>query len=1284
MHVKRRVVLATPSRAAVTTAVEDDVNIHDIDDGPIVRTQQPQQRRWPSWAGAAYLLARCRSTHAVLDTLRVAPAHAAAMCGESATPRLRRLRRCSRRLRRRGCVMAAAATVGFLTGLLLLVVLFTEYEVISNSVALATATGAADDGVPRPAAYGLAAAAEAAAAARHRGAIAPDGASAAALLPSSALVAVHDVAASVLAHFGIDLAAYEWSIACRLASLNAGRAVAVHNRADDGDGDGDDGSVAAHLRDACVAVRAGNTTARRWSAFDTPPPPSRTALSQPEDVLVDLADRDSTVLLLFTAVPQQSSTTPLAAEGEAAVFDVVATDAAAAAADVEEERRDGTDAPGDDAHACPRHITAATAAAAAAASCRPWTPFGYTRRRLERAFATVAAAFVADRASPQSALSRATPTSSTQQQQQQQQQPAPVIDSPLFSFFSLQRATMWELYTETSSPQHTRRRCARPLRIDLVFTHVNPNAASFRGARAARGRPPGIAHDSRVRDWDELRYALRSVDKYVLGSPAMHQRRRQLRADVAVLEDEMGVHVSDTVRAALWRGANATTATAQRQEKEEGEDNTADALLGHVFLVVADPDQVPAWVRRRQHPSDSAAPTHPLHIVTHTTLVERADAAAAAAAAAAADGAGGGVVAATDVGVAGAPPHRHTCLLAGNQSLGAVTGTVLPTFNSRVIESYVHHIPGLSRFYLYATNDQLFGQRVSPFDLLRPLSPARQELRFAAHRSLIVASSATASLPRRPPARLGLFLESIVQREVVVTDWEPAITRRRATGVNGTPAAPSDQHSNHTEDEREADVRRALHRLRRASAEALRHCSAARGGGGATVAAGRAVFDVCVAETTDHFFCQDGARRTPAPPSLSSITSTGFSTSSLFRMPSWLLHSAHGRQQWQMTLEHWDGVTPTLLYPHAATLLDRTWVGAALEDALREEVALMRDHHERYTYGELVPASAAAYFSIAMRRWIDRTLWTRQRRRGDAASPPPVMSLLAPFASPTLRAAAAGDSNGSAAQGQWPTDTDEATSLRKEQERLDALRRTSVAVGAVELQLDVCRTPPPSPRPPPLLSPSWQQRRVRMDDLGPLYGDTHAALSQHPMLFDHLASWWATTGLPRRESPCWTDPLRRAPRTRHDLLRYPSYLRRLLPLPQPRVRAIDAGAGAWLPVPQRTRRWTALYLDADLHWRDGWPLEEVDDDLPWAAPSTATAPAPAALGFVSLRSVTSVEGLADAFEATPELRPVQCVFNDDIPLTARATAVAAEVWRRAVTRLLRVFTENTTASRWEV
>jgi hypothetical protein len=49
----------------------------------------------------------------------------------------------------------------------------------------------------------------------------------------------------------------------------------------------------------------------------------------------------------------------------------------------------------------------------------------------------------------------------------------------------------------------------------------------------------------------------------------------------------------------------------------------------------------------------------------------------------------------------------------------------LPTFNSVVIESFLHRIPGLSPIFVYSNNDQFVGRRLSLWDLFRPKADSR-------------------------------------------------------------------------------------------------------------------------------------------------------------------------------------------------------------------------------------------------------------------------------------------------------------------------------------------------------------------------------------------------------------------------------------------------------------------------------------------------------------------------------------------------------------------------------
>ncbi|KAG5504424.1 hypothetical protein JKF63_04876 [Porcisia hertigi] len=186
------------------------------------------------------------------------------------------------------------------------------------------------------------------------------------------------------------------------------------------------------------------------------------------------------------------------------------------------------------------------------------------------------------------------------------------------------------------------------MRLDVVYTYVNPKAPSFERNLKARG----LSFEPwRYRDWEELRYALRSLREFVLSSGALAQYHRRHAADVQRL-GELGYQVN-------MSGAGTVDGVV--------------SLVQRVYLVLSDVDHVPAWLDTEKFPE--------LRVVTHADMFSPEDAA-----------------------------------------------WVLPTLNSNVIESGLHHIPGISRFFLYSANDMMLGRQLSFFDLFRPLSPLRQRL----------------------------------------------------------------------------------------------------------------------------------------------------------------------------------------------------------------------------------------------------------------------------------------------------------------------------------------------------------------------------------------------------------------------------------------------------------------------------------------------------------------------------------------------------------------------------
>ncbi|KPA83889.1 hypothetical protein ABB37_02076 [Leptomonas pyrrhocoris] len=248
--------------------------------------------------------------------------------------------------------------------------------------------------------------------------------------------------------------------------------------------------------------------------------------------------------------------------------------------------------------------------------------------------------------------------------------------SPYYDFFRAHDATLWTVDRAA--------RVATPMRLDVVYTYVNPSAPSF--ARHLRMRNVPF-EQRRYRDWEELRYSLRSLHAFVLNNGALAQYHRRHAADVRRL-GELGYRV------------NAS----------EVGDGGVVPLVRRVYLVVSDVDQVPAWLDAERFPQ--------LRVVTHRDMFTAEEA-----------------------------------------------EWVLPTLNSNVIESGLHRIPGVSRFFFYIANDMFVGRKVSFFDLFRPLSPPRQILEMAdlvdGTTTNVGASNAhEQGIERRP-----LFFESILHSD---------------------------------------------------------------------------------------------------------------------------------------------------------------------------------------------------------------------------------------------------------------------------------------------------------------------------------------------------------------------------------------------------------------------------------------------------------------------------------------------------------------------------------------
>jgi hypothetical protein len=266
--------------------------------------------------------------------------------------------------------------------------------------------------------------------------------------------------------------------------------------------------------------------------------------------------------------------------------------------------------------------------------------------------------------------------------------------SPYYNFFSAHDATLWTVDRTA--------RVATPMRLDVVYTYVNPSAPSFERHLKMRGVP---FEQRRYRDWEELRYSLRSLRAFVLGNDALAQYHRRHAADVRRL-GELGYRV----------------------EESDAMEGGVVPLVRRVYLVVSDVDQVPAWLDAEKFPQ--------LRVVTHRDMFTAEEAT-----------------------------------------------WVLPTLNSNVIESGLHRIPNISRFFLYIANDMLVGRKVSFFDLFRPLSPLRQRLHLqelASHTEDASGSMADSSVNGE---RAALFLEPVVHSDTEIMEWTDGAMTSAETAV---------------------------------------------------------------------------------------------------------------------------------------------------------------------------------------------------------------------------------------------------------------------------------------------------------------------------------------------------------------------------------------------------------------------------------------------------------------------------------------------------------------------
>lgn len=189
---------------------------------------------------------------------------------------------------------------------------------------------------------------------------------------------------------------------------------------------------------------------------------------------------------------------------------------------------------------------------------------------------------------------------------------------------------------------------------------------------------------SRFRDWNELIYSMRALYRYgVCGSssPALELSNATTTATAA--QDRAALDQLQQPQAEKHRPAAAVSQ----------EEASALSRIRTIYIVVADNDQAPSWLsekitstlghegsRGAGRNDDASHQKQPqVRIVTHKDIFPESD------------------------------------------------QPFLPTFNSHAIESVLHRIPGIGRYFVYFNNDMFWTRPMSWFDYFRPISNARQQ-----------------------------------------------------------------------------------------------------------------------------------------------------------------------------------------------------------------------------------------------------------------------------------------------------------------------------------------------------------------------------------------------------------------------------------------------------------------------------------------------------------------------------------------------------------------------------
>lgn len=198
---------------------------------------------------------------------------------------------------------------------------------------------------------------------------------------------------------------------------------------------------------------------------------------------------------------------------------------------------------------------------------------------------------------------------------------------------------------------------------------------------------------SRFRDWNELLYSMRSLYRYgVCGSTHSSLSTKPDAVETAEpfpkFKGRSETWAPETTEKATFLPAELSLTKHAKPAAPSHHVQHGVSRIRTVYIVVGHKDQAPTWL------SDS--------IIGNLS----------------ASGGGGGD--------GGGPEVR---IVTHDEIFPKEDRTFLPSFNSHGIESVLHRIAGIGRYYVYFNNDMFWTRPMSWFDYFRPISDARQDHR---------------------------------------------------------------------------------------------------------------------------------------------------------------------------------------------------------------------------------------------------------------------------------------------------------------------------------------------------------------------------------------------------------------------------------------------------------------------------------------------------------------------------------------------------------------------------